>query len=426
MSVEISELTQYFQKRIEPFTPIFLGIHGNFMLLNNYNNNYLLYLLVNIILLLGLIGLRNREISSRFNLFKFSFFSASGLILIYLDGGVGSFFTIWLFVLSPYLLYLDGRQAFVLAIIPPVVYGLEYFVSSKIVDVIVVIQRVVVISFIGIVVILLHRALIDIAVKKELVELNEREKQNRLQFEKENNIKLEIINNKLKASNYDLEQFAFMASHDLKAPILKIQMFLNLIKEKYKTYFDADTEAMLSIVLKSTNQMTELITQILMFSQIQNEKIFLELSTDEIVNQAINNLSIFLEGKNAKISFENLPKIFGNPNLMVSLFQNIIQNGIKFNNSANPEVKISYLVSNESVQFKIADNGIGIRKEDQLDLFTMFKKNENSNDYSGSGIGLALCKKIVNEHEGTIWVESNIDQGTIFYIRLPLKFDNPK
>ena len=416
-----SSISNFSKQRMEPIVPIFLGIHGNFMLLRNQSVDIIQFPLVNTILLIGVLSIFYKKMENRYMLTKFLFFTFTGLVLIYLDGGVGSFFTIWLFLLAPYALYLDDTEALIVTFLIPILYGFLYPFSTVQLDIIVVLQRIVVLIFIGLFVVALNRNLVNIAVEKESeIKRREDEHEKRL-LEEQMKQKLEEVNIQLKRSNTDLEKFAFIASHDLKAPLNKIMLGLQVINDKNKDLLDLETKRLITSILNSTSQMNKLITDLLTYSQVnETEKTMTSVNTSEIMQKIINNLSTLIEQKHAKIKYNNLPIIHGNESLIASLFQNLIQNGIKFNNSIIPEV----IIHNETdehanIIFSIQDNGIGIKEEDKEIIFDMFQRIESSNIYPGSGIGLALCKKIVEIHAGKLWVESKENDGSTFFVKLP-------
>ena len=416
-----SSISSFSKQRMEPIVPIFLGIHGNFMLLNKQSTDIIQFTLVNVILLIGVISIFFKKMENRYMLTKFLFFTFTGLVLIYLDGGVGSFFTIWLFLLAPYALYLNDTEALCVIFLIPLLYGLLYPFSTIKLDLFVVLQRIVVLVFIGLFVVILNRNLVTIAVEKESEIKRRQDEHVKRLLEKEMKLKLEKVNTQLKRSNSDLEKFAFIASHDLKAPLNKILLNLQLINDKNYDKLDSETKNLISSILNSTSQMNNLITDLLNYSQTnETEKTMSSVNTSEIMQKIINNLTTLIEQKHAKIKYNNLPIIQGNESLITSLFQNLVQNGIKFNNSIKPEVIIHYeRDEHSSIIFSIHDNGIGIKQENKEKIFDMFQRFESSNIYPGSGIGLALCKKIVEIHEGQIWVESNINEGSTFFVKLP-------
>lgn len=248
-------------------------------------------------------------------------------------------------------------------------------------------------------------------------------------FEKETN---ELLNN-LKASklqvsqqnkgleqaNKELEKFAYIASHDLKSPLRNITSFLGLIQRKLKNHEDNDLHDYLKYVRNSATQMNYLIQDILEYSKVGYRGEYTKVDLKEIIEEAKVNLKADLENKSAQITYSGLPTIFANRIQMILLFQNLIENGIKYNEKATPTIEIKNEVTEEYNIIRIKDNGIGIAKEHQAKVFEMFKRLHTQVDYQGSGIGLAICKKIVQQHHGKIEIESQVGKGTTFFIKLP-------
>ena len=405
---------------LEPVTPLFLGIHGNVWLMHTNSQDIFEFIIVNIILLTGILSIFIKKFTSRYMNFKFMFYSFSGLLLIYLDGGVGSFFTIWLFLIATYVLYLNEKEAIFFAILIPFLYFCLLPFSSKHLDIIIVLQRSFVIAVIGLFIIALNRTFIKIAVEKEQLLVEEREEQKRREHETALNKKLEKVNKQLQRSNEDLEQFALIASHDLKAPVLKIILAIQLLFQDTETTFNTETKKSLETILSSANQMNELITDLLAYSKISEVKFLEQVDLRQSVEKAIENLSFYIQEKNAKVNSTHLPVIMANESLMISLFQNLIHNGLKFNKSSIPEVSINSYNEGDFVIISIKDNGIGILEESMKSLFVIFNRFELTNEFLGTGVGLAFCKKIVEKYDGTIWAESTRNEGSTFFIKIPL------
>lgn len=385
---------------LDPLIPIFLGIHGNLTLLSHSSDNVLMYVLVNLVLIIGVLSVLVRLMQPEILLLKYLYFTVTGLLLIYLDGGVGSFFTIWLFILVMYVLFLEVKIGMVLTIIVPFCYALLFPFSTKLISDLAVIQRVFALIIIGMIAIFLNRGLIQEALDKQKLVQN-----------------ADI----LRQSNKDLEQFAFVASHDLKAPLIKLIETINLIESELPTELGVHLQEMIRISKKSVTQMNDLITDLLSFSQINlSDKSFKQLNAEVIISKATQNVLESLKTSQVKVNLDNTAVFEANESLMVSLFQNLIQNGLKFNQSASPEVVITASAfNNEGIEFKIKDNGIGIRDTDKSKVFHIFQRLENEGNFSGTGIGLALCKRIVEMHNGEISFESIRGKGTTFIVKLP-------
>jgi signal transduction histidine kinase len=238
----------------------------------------------------------------------------------------------------------------------------------------------------------------------------------------DSNSELSNMNNKLAQSNNELERFAYIASHDLKSPLRNIISFLNLIERKLINTEDPDIKEYLRFATDNAKQMHTLIQDVLEFSQIdsnqENAKDNVDFNSSML--QVVHNLNTSIEGKNAKITVKELPKVFTNQVHIIQLFQNLIGNALKYNESPNPEVIVDHQLDNDKYTFSVKDNGIGIAPEFHNQIFEMFKRLHTKERYKGTGIGLAVCQKIVNSLGGKIWLESQVGQGTTFYFTIPV------
>jgi len=224
------------------------------------------------------------------------------------------------------------------------------------------------------------------------------------------------------SANADLEKFDYLTAQDLKNPLRNITGFIQLIQRNLKDHPDKNIHEYLTFASSSAKQMHQLIEDILSFSTLEDGELVLEnIDLNDIVKQSIQNINNFIQQKNATIGFDNLPILKGNTVQMTLLFQNLIQNGIKYNNEDAPKVEISYTSLANAHVIKISDNGIGIDKEDHQKIFEMFQRLHNSQEYKGTGIGLATCMKIIQHHQGKIQVESEIGSGSSFIIQFPKK-----
>ncbi len=236
---------------------------------------------------------------------------------------------------------------------------------------------------------------------------------------------LEVKNKELVVSNQELERFAYIASHDLKEPLRNISSFANLIDRKTTLAGNKELKEYASFIVKGTKQMYTLIESILRFSEIKKQPDS-ELSSVDLNNtiaEIKNHLSVQLNEKNAKITFEKLPTISGDENQLFLLFKNLIENGLKYNDSESPQIAIDCEEKNDCFLLTVKDNGIGIKEEYSKEIFKMFKRLHNRAEYSGSGMGLSICKKIVDSYNGEIWVESELEKGSNFYIQFPKQID---
>lgn len=232
---------------------------------------------------------------------------------------------------------------------------------------------------------------------------------------------LSEYNKELKRSNTDLEQFAYIASHDLREPLRVIGNFSGLIAHRYQNKLDTDANEYIDFIQDGVVRMSNLINSLLTYSKVgKKEDSFLKLNLNNIVEKKIIDLTKLIEEKGAEISVGNLPEIFGEKEQIGMVFFNLINNGIKFNENEKPVVYIKAEKSfdNKVWLFSVADNGIGIDKQYKEQVFGIFKRLHSKSEYKGTGIGLAVCKKIIQRHGGDIWFESSPGEGTTFYFTL--------
>jgi PAS domain S-box-containing protein len=224
----------------------------------------------------------------------------------------------------------------------------------------------------------------------------------------------------LAASNRELEQFAYIASHDLQEPLRMVSSFLQLLEKKYKDQLDTAAQQYIDYAVNGADRMKILILDLLQYSRVStNKEISTETDTREVVSQVLNDLSQKISESNAIIEVGKLPVIIANTTQLTQLFQNLIGNGLKYNTSEVPKMEIGCERKGNYWQFHIRDNGIGIDPKFYQRIFIIFQRLHNKSQFSGTGIGLAICKKIVDRHGGKIWVESQPEQGSVFYFTLP-------
>nr|WP_294932717.1 PAS domain S-box protein [uncultured Flavobacterium sp.] len=228
-------------------------------------------------------------------------------------------------------------------------------------------------------------------------------------------------NRKLEFQNTELEQFAYIASHDLQEPLITVSHCSELLEEELAGKLEEDQQHYLTFIRSSTSRMQLLVKGLLDYSRIGKERKTSIIDCNTIVSDVILDMKSSINESNAIIEYENLPTIEANATEMRQLFQNIISNAIKFRKKENnPKIKISAIVEEKKWVFSVADNGIGIKKEDIDKVFVIFKRLHNRNEYQGTGIGLSHCKKIIEHHNGRIWVESKYNEGSTFKWTLPL------
>jgi chemotaxis family two-component system sensor kinase Cph1 len=234
-------------------------------------------------------------------------------------------------------------------------------------------------------------------------------------------IKMENLINKLEMSNRELEQFAYVSSHDLKEPLRMVTSFLQLLQKRYLNKLDDDANDFINYAVEGATRMDSMINDLLEYSRIGNkEKKFEYLPSEEILKTSLINLKSSIDDNNAIITYDSLPLIFANGQQMIQLFQNLIGNAIKYRSEENPKVHISSdnVFDNEHI-FAVKDNGIGIDQNHQERIFTIFQRLHSREEYDGTGIGLAISKRILQKHRGDIWVESVLGKGSTFYFTIP-------
>jgi light-regulated signal transduction histidine kinase (bacteriophytochrome) len=223
---------------------------------------------------------------------------------------------------------------------------------------------------------------------------------------------------KLKATNRELEQFAYVASHDLQEPLRMVSSFTQLLSQHYGNQLDENAKDFIRFALDGAKHMQTLINDLLAYSRIQSRgKKFSDVNMENVLNRALYNLSVKIEEKNARIFHDPLPILRADECQIIQLFQNLIGNAVKFS-IKTPEIHISSKLSGDQCTFSIKDNGIGIEAENFDRIFQIFQRLHPKTDYDGTGIGLAVCKRIIDRHGGKIWVESEMGKGSTFYFTL--------
>jgi PAS domain S-box-containing protein len=225
----------------------------------------------------------------------------------------------------------------------------------------------------------------------------------------------------LQRSNEELAQFAYVASHDLQEPLRTVSVYAQLLVRRFGTLLEGDGQLFLGYVTEGAQRMESLIRDLLQFSQIDSRGVekFTSTSSENSLNEAIANLKTSIDENSASISHDRLPYVKGDPIQLTRLFQNLIINSIKYRNpDQHPAIRISARLSGREWQFSVSDNGIGIEPQYAEKVFGVFKRL-HGRDNPGTGIGLAICKKIVTRHGGRIWVESELGAGATFHFTLP-------
>lgn len=273
-----------------------------------------------------------------------------------------------------------------------------------------------------------------VAINKSLeMEIKER----KASEEKVKHLNRQLLENiaSLEQANKDLDRFAFMASHDLQEPLRKIRMFSDRLALRYSNVMDDDGRTNIQRIHKAAERMQNLITDILTFSKISvDTPSFVDADMNVLISEVLVELDEEIKTRNAKVIVENLPTLSVNPSLIKPLFHNLIGNALKYSKKdTTPVVKISSEVSAQlngkatpAVSAKycrifIQDNGIGFDQKYAEEIFGMFKRLHHNSEFQGTGIGLALCKKIVEQHKGYISARSKVNEGSTFIVSLPVE-----
>jgi signal transduction histidine kinase len=226
------------------------------------------------------------------------------------------------------------------------------------------------------------------------------------------------IASNLERSNRELEQFAAIASHDLKEPLRMVKLYVQFLKEKYYGKFDKRADDSIGYIVEGTDRMRNLIDSILLYSQVSQGGLpLVPVNTSEALDKALTNLKASLEETGAVITKDCLPMVQGEPIQLCQIFQNLIANALKFR-KGTPEISITSTKEGKVVRFAVADNGIGMEPEMHERIFGLFQRLHKRQQYAGTGIGLAICKRIIEQHGGIIWVESKLNEGSTFYFTL--------
>jgi PAS domain S-box-containing protein len=225
----------------------------------------------------------------------------------------------------------------------------------------------------------------------------------------------------LESKSKEMEQFAYIASHDLREPLLTIKNYVQLFIEDYGTTVEPEPKRYLNSILKATNRMDALIQALLDYSRLSKIKQLQEVNCNEVMEELKDDLSAIIAKTQTIIITEDLPVIKAFPLELKLLFQNLLVNAMKYHNHTTfPEIYISVKKFNKFFEFRVADNGIGIAEENKEKIFFMFQRLHKRDEFEGTGIGLAHCKKIVELHNGKIWVESKLGKGSTFIFTIPV------
>jgi PAS domain S-box-containing protein len=228
------------------------------------------------------------------------------------------------------------------------------------------------------------------------------------------------LTQELERSNTDLAQFAYVASHDLQEPLRMVTSFVQLLQKRYQGKLDKEADDFISFAVDGASQMQKLINDLLKYSRVGTHGKTMEATNCNIVvTHALSNLRKVIKESGAVINIDHLPTIKADYTQFVQLFQNLMSNAIKYHGEKQPEILLRAADKNDYWLFSIRDNGIGIDKEYIDKIFVIFQRLHAKDKYPGTGIGLSICKKIVERHGGRIWAESKPGRGSTFYFTIP-------
>jgi len=227
---------------------------------------------------------------------------------------------------------------------------------------------------------------------------------------------LERTASELARSNEELEQFAYVASHDLQEPLRMVASYTQLLARRYKDKLDQSGQDFIAFAVDGAQRMQGFIRDLLLYSRVGTHgRPFEQLDSGAILNRAMENLRYAIVEKNAQIVTGKMPSVYADPVQLTQLFQNLIGNALKFSRTDPLQIEIAALRKDHEWEFIVQDNGIGIEPRDCEQIFVIFQRLHSRHEYEGTGIGLAICKKIVERHGGRIWVESEMGKGTAFH-----------
>jgi signal transduction histidine kinase len=224
----------------------------------------------------------------------------------------------------------------------------------------------------------------------------------------------------LARSNAELQQFAYVASHDLQEPLRMVSNFTQLLADRYGAKLDNNAREFIAYAVEGATRMQTLVQDLLALSRVGTRgKDLTVVRLDEAVDRAVANLEFTIQENGALVSHDELPAVMADSLQMMQLFQNLIGNGIKFKGAEPPRVYISAVRNRKEWTFSVRDNGIGFEPQYAERIFAVFQRLHSRDEYEGNGIGLSICRKIVERHQGRIWAESKPGSGTTFYFTMP-------
>jgi light-regulated signal transduction histidine kinase (bacteriophytochrome) len=224
----------------------------------------------------------------------------------------------------------------------------------------------------------------------------------------------------LERSNAELEQFAYIISHDLQEPLRMVASYTQLLEKRYKGSLDADAEEFIAYAVDGARRMQNMIQSLLSYSRVGTRgKPFEPTECESVFEQALANLKLTIDESGAGVTHDPLPRVMADETQLIQLFQNLLANAIKFRGEEQPRIHVSAKEDSNECLFSVSDNGIGIDPEYFDRIFVIFQRLHGREEYPGTGIGLSVCKRIVERHGGRIWVESQPGEGSTFHFAIP-------
>ena len=231
---------------------------------------------------------------------------------------------------------------------------------------------------------------------------------------------LRVAHEELKRSNAELEQFAYVASHDLQEPLRMVASYTQLLARRYDARLDNDAREFMSYIVDGATRMKQLIEDLLAYSRVGTKsQDFKPVPAEAALGRALFNLRAAIEEAGAAVTHDPLPIVHADESQLAQLLQNLIGNALKFRSDSVPRIHVAVAEKEHEWQFEVRDNGIGIERQYFERIFMVFQRLHNKGEYPGTGIGLAICKKVVERHGGRIWVESRPGEGSSFHFTLP-------
>ena len=230
------------------------------------------------------------------------------------------------------------------------------------------------------------------------------------------------LEEELKRSNDELQQFAYVASHDLQEPLRTIASFTQLLERRYKEKLDPDADEFIGYVVEAAKRLQQMIIDLLEYSRIMTRgDLFTEVNVNDVLNDALFYLQGAIDDTGAEITHDHLPNVVADKNQLTKVFQNLISNSIKFRKKdVSPKIHVSSKKEKNEYIFSVQDNGIGMEPQYAERIFTIFQRLHTREEYQGTGIGLSIVRRVIERHRGHVWVESELGVGSTFYFTIPL------